>query len=69
VVKDVPIFCLQNGVRNEEIVSKYYPRVYGVMVKAGVVFTQDGEVTIRGNTPGHLWLGVIRRAPMKWWNQ
>ena len=23
IVKDVPIFCFQNGVRNEEIVSKY----------------------------------------------
>ena len=56
-VKDVPIFCFQNGVRNEEIVSKYYPRVYGVSVEAGVVFTRDGEVLSRGDPPGRLIVG------------
>jgi 2-dehydropantoate 2-reductase len=29
VVNDIPVFCFQNGVRNEEIVSKYYHHVYG----------------------------------------
>ena len=57
VVKDVPIFCLQNGVRNEEIVSKYYPRVYGVSVEAAVVFTRDGEVLSRDDPPGRLIVG------------
>ena len=57
LVKDVPVFCFQNGVRNEEIVSKYYPRVYGVMVKAGAVFIRDGEVESRGNPPGRFMLG------------
>ena len=57
VVKDVPIFCFQNGVRNEEIVSKYYPRVYGVLVAGGGVFTQDGEVTSRGDPPGRFMVG------------
>jgi 2-dehydropantoate 2-reductase len=57
LVKDVPVFCFQNGVRNEEIVSKYYPRVYGVMVKAGAVFIRDGEVESRGNPPGRFVLG------------
>jgi 2-dehydropantoate 2-reductase len=57
LVKDVPVFCFQNGVRNEEIVSKYYPRVYGVMVKAGSVFIRDGEVESRGNPPGRFVLG------------
>jgi 2-dehydropantoate 2-reductase len=57
VVQDVPIFCFQNGVRNEGIVSKYYPRVYGVMVKAGVVFMHDGEVISRDDPPGHLVMG------------
>ena len=57
VVKDVPIFCFQNGMRNEEIVSKYYPRVYGVMVAGGGVFTRDGEVTSRGDPPGRLVVG------------
>jgi 2-dehydropantoate 2-reductase len=61
VVKDVPIFCFQNGVRNEEIVSKYYPRVHGVMVRAGSVFKQDGEVTSINDPPGRF---VIGRYPM-----
>lgn len=57
MVKDIPIFCFQNGVRNEEIVSKYYPRVYGVSVEAGVGFTRDGEVISRGDPPGRLIVG------------
>jgi 2-dehydropantoate 2-reductase len=57
VVKDAPIFCLQNGVRNEEIVNKYFPRVYGVLVLGGGVFTQDGEVTSRGAPPGRFMVG------------
>jgi 2-dehydropantoate 2-reductase len=57
VVKDVPIFCFQNGVRNEEIVSKYYPRVYGVMVRAGSVFKQAGEVISISDPPGRLVIG------------
>ena len=57
VVKDVPIFCFQNGVRNEEIVSKHYSRVYGVMVAGGGVFTRNGEVTSRGDPPGHFMIG------------
>ena len=57
LVKDVPIFCFQNGVRNEEIVSKYFPRVYGVMMKVGAVFTQDGEVTSLGDPPGRFVIG------------
>ena len=57
VVQDVPVFCFQNGVRNEEIVSKYFPRVYGVMVKAGAVFIRDGEVESRSNPPGRLVIG------------
>ena len=57
VVQDVPVFCFQNGVRNEEIVNKYYPRVYGVMVKAGAVFIRDGEVESRSNPPGRLVIG------------
>ena len=57
VVKDAPIFCLQNGVRNEEIVNKYFPGVYGVLVLGGGVFTQDGEVTSRGAPPGRFMVG------------
>jgi len=57
LVKDIPVFCFQNGVRNEEIVSKYYPRVYGVMVAGGGIFVRDGEVISRGNPPGRLVIG------------
>jgi 2-dehydropantoate 2-reductase len=57
ITEDIPIFCLQNGVRNEEIVSKYYHRVYGVLVVGGGVYTQDGEVTSRGNPPGRFMVG------------
>jgi 2-dehydropantoate 2-reductase len=56
-VKDVPIFCVQNGVRNEEIASRYFPRVYGVLVAGGGVFTEDGEVTSRGNPAGRFMVG------------
>ena len=57
VVKGIPVFCFQNGVRNEEIVSKYFTRVYAVMVKAGSVFTKDGEVTARSEPPGRFVIG------------
>jgi 2-dehydropantoate 2-reductase len=57
VVNDVPIFCFQNGVRNEEIASKYFPRVYGVLVMGGGVFTQNGEVITRGDPPGRFVIG------------
>jgi 2-dehydropantoate 2-reductase len=57
MVKDVPIFCLQNGVRNEEIVSKYYPRVYGVMTTGVFFFTQDGEVVSVSDPPGQFMVG------------
>ena len=62
VVKDVPVFCFQNGVRNEEIVSKYYSRVYGVLVVGGGVFTQDGEVTSRGDPPGRFMVGCYPKG-------
>jgi 2-dehydropantoate 2-reductase len=57
VVQDIPVFCFQNGVRNEEIVSKYFTRVYAVMVKAGSVFTKYGEVITRSEPPGRFVIG------------
>ena len=56
-VKNIPVFCFQNGVRNEEIVRRYFPRVYGVMLKAGAVYIRDGEVESRSNPPGRLVIG------------
>ncbi len=60
LIKDVPVFCFQNGVRNEEVASQYFPRVYGVMVRIGAVYLTDGEVIARRDPPG--WL-VIGRYP------
>ncbi|HTY81876.1 MAG TPA: 2-dehydropantoate 2-reductase, partial [Dehalococcoidales bacterium] len=56
----VPIFCFQNGVRNEETALKHYPDVYGVMVRVGAVFLKDGEVVCRRDPPG--WY-IIGRYP------
>ena len=60
MVEDIPIFCFQNGVRNEEIASEYFPRVYGVKVLVGAIYLRDGEVVARRDPPG--WL-IVGRYP------
>jgi 2-dehydropantoate 2-reductase len=60
VIADIPIFCLQNGVRNEEMVSTVFPRVYGAMIRIGAEYLIPGEVLCRRDPPG--WL-VISRYP------
>lgn len=60
VAEDIPIFCFQNGVRNEEIAIQYYSGVYGVMVRVGTVYLTDGEVIARRDPPG--WY-IIGRYP------
>jgi len=60
VTDNVPIFCFQNGVRNEETAAQYFPDVYGVMVRVGAVYMNDGEVTARREPPG--WY-IIGRYP------
>ena len=57
VTEDVPIFCFQNGVRNEELATRYFPRVYGVRVLVGGVYFTDGEVIARRDPPGWLIMG------------
>ncbi|MEE9202585.1 MAG: 2-dehydropantoate 2-reductase [Dehalococcoidia bacterium] len=57
VVEDVPVFCFQNGVRNEEIAAQYFPKVYGVKVLVGAVYLTDGEVVARRDPPGWLIVG------------
>ncbi len=57
VTSDVPIFCLQNGVRNEEIATHYFPRVYGAMIRIGAVYLTSGEVIARRDPPGSLVIG------------
>lgn len=60
VVEDIPVFCFQNGVRNEEIATQFYSKVYGVMVRVGAVYLADGEVIARRDPPG--WY-IIGRYP------
>ena len=62
VTKDVPIFCFQNGVRNEEIVAQYFPRVYGVMVRVGAVYLTAGEVIARRDPPGWFVIGCYPKG-------
>ncbi len=57
VIRDVPVFCLQNGVRNEEIVSTRFQRVYGARVNIGAVYMNTGEVVCRRDPPGWLIMG------------
>ncbi len=57
-VGDIPIFCFQNGVRNEEIAIRHFPRVYGVAVSMGGVFVNNGEVITRVDPPGQFIMGV-----------
>jgi 2-dehydropantoate 2-reductase len=58
----VPVFCFQNGVRNEEIALRYFPAVYGVMVRVGAVFLADGEVVCRRDPPGWYIIGRYPRG-------
>lgn len=62
MTEDIPIFCFQNGVRNEEITAHYYPRVYSVMVLAGAVYLADGEVMARREPPGCLLIGCYPKG-------
>lgn len=56
-VEDVPVFCFQNGVRNEEIAARYFPRVYGVMVSLPAEYLTDGEVLAGSDPPGTFVIG------------
>jgi len=62
VTSDAPIFCFQNGVRNEEIAAQYFSRVYGAMVKIGAIYLADGEVIARWDPPGSLVVGCYPRG-------
>ena len=62
VTKDIPVFCAQNGVRNEETTSAVFPRVYGVRVNIGAVYMNSGEVVCRRDPPGWLIMGVYPKG-------
>lgn len=41
---DTPVFCLQNGVRGEEIAAHTFRNVYGVVLSLGVRLVGPGEI-------------------------
>jgi 2-dehydropantoate 2-reductase len=56
-VNKIPIFCLQNSVRNEETAAQLFEDVYGVAVRIGAVYLKDGEVIARMDPAGWLIMG------------
>jgi 2-dehydropantoate 2-reductase len=60
--QDVPLFCLQNGVRNEETSTGYFSRVYGAMIRIGAEYLTDGEVACRRDPPGWMIIGLYPRG-------
>jgi 2-dehydropantoate 2-reductase len=48
---ELPIFCSQNGVRNEETAANYFQNVNGVMVLIGAKRLEPGVVVQTGNGP------------------
>jgi 2-dehydropantoate 2-reductase len=48
---DLPVFCAQNGVRNEEVAARYFSEVDGVMVLIGAKRLVPGEVVHTGGGP------------------
>ena len=47
----LPIFCAQNGVRNEETAATYFDHVNGMMVLIGAKRLEPGVVVQTGNGP------------------
>jgi 2-dehydropantoate 2-reductase len=48
---ELPIFCSQNGVRNEEVAARYFRHVHGTMVLIGAKRLEPGVVVHTGNGP------------------
>jgi 2-dehydropantoate 2-reductase len=44
VSPQVPIFCFQNGVRNEQLAARHFANVYGVLVAIGGSYLAPGQV-------------------------
>ena len=53
---ELPVFCAQNGIRNEEMAARYFRAVHGVMVLIGAKRLVPGEVVHTSAGP----LGVGR---------
>lgn len=39
-----PVFCVQNGIVNDDLALRLFPHVYGVMIEMPVTFATPGEV-------------------------
>lgn len=48
---ELPVFCSQNGVRNEEVAARYFRNVHGVMVLIGAKRLEPGIVIHTGAGP------------------
>jgi 2-dehydropantoate 2-reductase len=48
---ELPLFCAQNGVRNEEVAARRFRDVHGVMVLIGAKCLVPGEVVHTGKGP------------------
>ena len=59
-VDDIPVCCVQNGIRNEELAARHFSRVYGARINIGAVYINPGEVVCRRDPPG--WI-IIGRYP------
>ncbi|OGO14556.1 MAG: hypothetical protein A2Z02_04400 [Chloroflexi bacterium RBG_16_48_7] len=59
---EVPVFCFQNGVRNEEIAAALFKDVYSVMVTVGAKYIKEGEVIAPFSAPGLLIMGKYPRG-------
>jgi 2-dehydropantoate 2-reductase len=56
-VDQIPIFCFQNAVRNEETAAQLFEDVYGGVVRIKATYFKDGEVNARMDPPGWLIMG------------
>ncbi len=57
---ELPIFCAQNGLRNEEVASRSFTHVHGVMVYIGAKRLKPGIVVDTG--PGIIGVGSFPRG-------
>ena len=58
--RELPVFCAQNGVRNEEVAARHFAAVNGVMVLIGAKCLVPGEVVHTGQGP--LGIGTYPRG-------
>jgi 2-dehydropantoate 2-reductase len=42
--RELPVFCAQNGIRNEEVAARHFRNVHGVMVMIGAKRLVPGEI-------------------------